>query len=62
MKLTLKEWRRAKGCSIAKLAKELDVSFATVMRWEENSEKMPIGKVVTACEILGIKIEDVSVD
>lgn len=61
MKLTLKEWRRAKGYSITRLATELGVSFSTVMRWEENAEKMPIGKVVDACAIFGINIEDVSV-
>ena len=59
LKLTLKEWRRAKGCSITKLANSLDVSFSTIMRWEENAEKMPIGKVVDACEVLGIRLDDI---
>ena len=61
MKLTMKEWRRAKGYSISRLANELDVSFSTIMRWEENVEKMPIGKVIEACSIYGINIEDVSI-
>ena len=59
MKLTLKEWRRAKGVSIAKVADGLGVSMSTIMRWEENAEKMPIGKVVDACEVLGIKLDDI---
>jgi len=60
LKLTLKEWRRAKGVSIAKVADGLGVSMSTVMRWEENAERMPIGKVVDTCEILGIKVEDIA--
>lgn len=60
MKLTLKEWRRAKGVSIESMAKALGVSFSTVMRWENSGVKMPVDKAVAYCDYLKIDLDDVN--
>lgn len=57
--LTLKEWRRAKGVSVEKLAEALGVSPSTVNNWENRGQKIPVDMAILACDYLGIKIEDV---
>lgn len=58
MKLTLREWRKAKGVPVAKLAEALGVDYSTVVRWEQGS-KMPVGMAIKSCEYIGIDINDV---
>lgn len=60
MKLNLKEWRRAKGISRASLASQIGVSPTTMARWEDDPDKVPIGKVLLVCDTLGVNINDVS--
>lgn len=57
--LTLKEWRRAKGVSVEKLAEALGVSPSTVNNWENRGQKIPVDMAIRACNFLGIKIDDV---
>lgn len=57
--LTLKEWRRAKGVSVEKLAEALHVSPSTVFNWENRGQKIPVDLAILACEFLGVKFEDV---
>lgn len=58
--LTLKEWRRAKGVSVEKLAEYLKVSPSTVHNWENKGQKIPVNSAILACNYLGIQMEDVN--
>ena len=58
--LTLKEWRKAKGVSVEKLAEQLNVSPSTVSNWENKGQKIPVNSAILACDYLGIKLEDVN--
>lgn len=58
--LTLKEWRRAKGVSVEKLADEIGVSPSTVNNWENRGQKVPVTYAILICNYLGIKIDDVN--
>lgn len=57
--LTLKEWRRAKGVSMEKLAEHLGVSVSTVSNWENKGQKIPVDMAILACDYLGVNINDV---
>ena len=57
--LTVKEWRRAKGLSIVKVAESLDVSPTTWTSWENDPEKIPVGKMDKFCQLIGVNIEQV---
>ena len=57
--LTLKEWRRAKGVSMEKLAEHLGVSVSTVNNWENKGQKIPVDMAILACDYLGVNINDV---
>ena len=54
--LTLKEWRRAKGVSVEKLADEIGVSPSTINNWENRGQKVPVTYAILICNYLGIKI------
>ena len=59
MKLTLREWRKAKGISTARLSRELGVAYTTLVRWEKGA-KMPVDMAFKACDFIGIDIKDVN--
>lgn len=58
--LTPKEWRKAKDFSIVKMAELLKINPATWANWEEEPEKIPIGKAYEFCGIVGAKYEQVN--
>lgn len=57
--LTLKEWRRAKGISVEKLAEEIGVSPSTVNNWENRGQKIPVTYAIMICNFLGVPLDDV---
>ena len=57
--LTLKQWRLAKEISLEKMAKLLDVSMNTYIRWEKNPGKMPLAKAQAFANALGINFNDI---
>lgn len=57
--LTLKEWRRAKGISLEKMAKLIGVSMNTYIRWEREPGKMPLEKAKGFANALGIDFNDI---
>lgn len=57
--LTLKEWRRAKGISLEKMAKLIGVSMNTYIRWEREPGKMPLEKAKGFATALGIDFNDI---
>ena len=59
MKLSLKEWRMARGLSREQLAKRLGVGKTTLYYWETNKRKMTIDKAYTAAAELGVTIDDI---
>lgn len=59
IKLPLSGWRKARGLTQSDMAERLGISLITYIRWENDPEKLSIGKANAACKILGIKFEDV---
>ena len=59
MELTLREWRKAKGIPVTRLANELGVNYSTMVRWEQGA-KMPVDKALRACDFIGVNINDVN--
>lgn len=58
--LTVKEWRKAKGYPIVEMAKLLAINPATLVKWEDDPSKIPIGKAYEFCAIVGAKYEQVN--
>lgn len=58
-KLTLKEWRRAKGVSQEKMADICDVHINTYRAWEEKPSEIKLGKAMKIAEELDISIDDI---
>lgn len=60
MKLTLREWRRARGISAEEFANELGIARSTLDKWENgDTKKIPIQSALKACDILNITINDI---
>ena len=59
MKLTIKEWRRAKEISQEQMADLIGVHINTYRAWEDNPEDIRIGKAVLIADKLGIPLEDI---
>ena len=59
MKLTLKEWRRAKGISQKAMADHIGVHVNTYTSWEENPGEMRLSKAVLIAEKLEIPLDDI---
>lgn len=57
--LTIKQWRRAKGISLQKMADLLGVHVNTYTSWEENPQKITIGNAYKISEILAVNISDI---
>ena len=58
--LTLKEWRRARGVSVEKLAEHLGISPSTVNNWENRGQKIPVTYAIKICNFLDVQIGDVN--
>ena len=59
MRMTLREIRESKGVKKGAVAWAIGVSYPTYKAYEENTEKMPAGKLAQACEFLGCSREDI---
>lgn len=59
MKLTLREWRRAKGVTQAEMAEVCGVQINTYRRWEERPEEIKLSKAVAIADRLGVKLGDI---
>lgn len=60
MALTLRQWRRAKEISQEKMAQILGVHVNTYQNWEEDPEKISIGKAMAIAEVFGISLDDIT--
>lgn len=59
MKLTLKEWRRAREITINGMAKKLDVHPNTYQLWEENPGRISIENGVKIAAYLDVPFDDI---
>ena len=57
--LTMKEWRRAKGVSVRKMAEYLGVSESTVTNWENKGQRVPVKEAIKYCEYLDVDLDEV---
>lgn len=53
-KLSIKQVRLAMEFSKEHVASALDVHPNTISNWEEHPDKIPIGKAMALCSVLGI--------
>jgi len=58
-KLTLKEWRRAKGYSLEKMAELCHVAINTYIKWEDKPSDIKLGAAFDIADALGITVEDI---
>jgi transcriptional regulator with XRE-family HTH domain len=56
-KLSLKEWRRARGLSQEALAKTCGVHLNTYRQWEQNPGKIKIDDAVRIADTLNISLD-----
>lgn len=59
MKLTLAEWRRARGISQEKMAEDLGVHINSYTRWEKNPLEIRYGNALTIANILNVSLDDI---
>ena len=57
-KLTLRQWRLAREVSMDQMAKGLGIHPNTYAAWEQEPEKIPIGKALKITQLLDIRLED----
>ena len=59
MKMTMKEWRRAKGISQEEMANVCGVHVNTYRAWEEKPESIKFTAAVKIAERLGVSLDDI---
>lgn len=59
MKLTIEEWRRAKGISQEEMANLCGIHLNTYRAWEKNPGEIRLSKGVLIAEKLEIPIDDI---
>lgn len=60
MKLSLKEWRKAKEITIADMASQLDIHPNTYQAWEANPGKISIDNGIKIAAYIGVPFDDIS--
>ena len=58
MKLTLKEWRRAKGISQKEMAELCGVHINTYRLWDEKPGNIKLADAMKIADRIGIAVED----
>lgn len=59
MKLALKEWRKARGITIAEMAGKLGVHPNTYQSWEENPGKISIENGIKIAAYIDVPFDDI---
>lgn len=57
-RLTLRQWRLAREVSMDQMAKSLDIHPNTYAAWEQEPEKIPVGKAIKITQLLDVRLED----
>lgn len=58
-KLTIEEWRTAKGISREALAAACEVSVPTIYNWAEKPSSIKINQAIALAEALDVSIFDI---
>ena len=53
------EWRRARGITQPEMAKLLDISLPTYVRWERDPGKIMISKCIEIARIFEVELKDI---
>lgn len=59
MKLNIREWRKAKGVTQQAAADAVGVHVNTLIAWESDLDKMPVGAVRRIAGLLEIPTDDI---
>ena len=59
MRISMKAMRVNKGLTQEQLAKQLGVTKATVMNWEQGNSVMDAPTLLTLCSIYGCGVDDI---
>lgn len=59
-KLTVLEWRRAKGISQTEMAKNLGVHINTYRAWESSPSKIKMSDAIKFAKLIGVDLESIS--
>lgn len=59
MKLTLAEWRRARGKSQEAIANVCGIHVNTYRRWEEDPGEIKYDKAIAIADYLNISLDDI---
>jgi transcriptional regulator with XRE-family HTH domain len=59
MKLTLKEWRRARGKTQEEMAQLCNVHINTYRRWEDNPGEIKYDNAILIADHLNIGLDDI---
>ena len=59
MKFKLAEWRRARNITQDEMAKRLDISKPTYVRWEKNPQNITMFYADKIAGILGAELTDI---
>ena len=59
MKLTLKEWRKAKGITIADMEGKLGIHPNTYQSWEENPGRISIENGIKIAAYINVPFDDI---
>lgn len=57
-RLTLRQWRLAREVSMDQMAKSLGIHPNTYAAWEQEPEKIPVGKAIKITQLLDVRMED----
>ena len=59
MKMTIKEWRRAKGISQEEMANVCGVHVNTYRAWEDNPKSIKLTNAMKIADRLGVEMSDI---
>jgi DNA-binding XRE family transcriptional regulator len=59
MKLKLSAWRRAREITQDQMAKRLDISKPTYVRWEKEPQKITMYNAQKIADVLDTEIQDI---
>ena len=61
MKLSLKQWRKAKDLTLEEVAEKVGVSIPTLRRWETEPGEMRMSTFAGLCKLYGIEYDQVEI-
>lgn len=59
MKLTLRQWRGARGLTQKEVSEKLSVHINTYQKWEENPGKIKISDAQHLSKVFGVSLDEI---